>query len=574
MGVPVEVEKIGGVSETRNSWIRKQTNGVILGATRFVHEHIPGFSPTHLNILGAVEGAAGALVAATRDPYKQGGEKGKTAIAAILTTDGALKDAFDGSLARMIATEDPTKVNFKKGQLYDAASDRTQELSMALSRAWSAHKRGDRFAELAALATAIISPWSSVSRAFAEYRRKRVPESGRGLFGLAGTRVGSAAIGELAMLYPEPKDIRMQAIADSLMVASKIITTADRLRTAFAKGDAVLSEETREDAKTRLMVMGGFAAISLAGSLFTYWRMHRNDPEKVVLRNMETSEYQKLLGNIEQYCQSVGLNHRFVGGTITDLIGPETNYKIEVNQRKVTIINPEKPKVIRSDGSTKDIDMVVFTVDRLKLAEARRTFGDWKERATAQGIVFPQISMEAARYSGLSGINSLRQFVTAWEVDSLYRPYLVFGKIRQQIKLESIAPWTVEAGNGLSITAFNPVAHALCYELRVPSGVKPKDKETIGTYDDWVIEAPYSKKSLIDNLARQTIAEGKNAGVNYNEMYRAWKDYIKTLTEGPDLPTKLKGEITGIYWKTIGTKLTHGLGIFGKLSNFNDRMSG
>lgn len=190
---------------TRNSPIREITTDKIRAVTQILHNVCPWLSPTHINILGALEVILGSVVAASRDPKKPSGEKGRTTVAAVLIASGSGADAFDGALARIMATENPDSVNFEKGQIYDALNDRVQETALALSRAQSANKRGGtlgRIAELAAFLTAITSSWSSVSRAAAESLGKAVPESGRGLFGLIGTRPGRAVVGGLATLYP------------------------------------------------------------------------------------------------------------------------------------------------------------------------------------------------------------------------------------------------------------------------------------------------------------------------------------------------------------------------------------
>lgn len=576
MGTSVEVVH-SSVSGTRNSVLREKTAGTIKAATNIVHKVLPWLSPTHLNFLGGFGVVLGSVIAASRDPKEPGGEKEKTTLAAALIASGSGADAFDGALARIMAAEDPSSVDFERGQIYDALSDRAQESALALSRARSANKTGGmlgRVAELAAFLTAITSSLPSVSRAVAESLGKAVPESGRGLFGLIGTRPGRAVIGGAATLYPKPKGLPVHLGADILMTTSNVVTTVDRFRTALSKEEGRLPEEIRGDAKTRLKVLAAFTAVSAACSLFTYIRQHRRQEQSHTEEALKENGYLGILSAVERYCQEHSLDHRFVGGTLTDLIGPHTEFEINIRDRAVTLKNSSDPTLERSDGTVKDIDVVVFTPDQSKFLEARREFARWKIQAKAQGLDFPTISLEAARHPDWPKRSRLKQFVTAWEVDKQGVPHLGFETIDQAIRPISIEPWLIGLGGGTQITTFNPVAHALCYALRVPSGIKRKDMEIIGWYDDSVVKSPYSKMTLVEGLARQTIADGLRRGVNYNDVYREWADYIEALSKGSDLMLRLKRIITGVYWNTLGTQISHGRGIFGRLSAMSDKFAG
>jgi len=282
----------------------------------------------------------------------------------------------------------------------------------------------------------------------------------------------------------------------------------DRLKTAFKPGKVSLSSETKKDAKTRLKVLGTFGALALGASFFTYWRLNRRELQEKPEVQQDT-DLMYVIGNVDQYCRAGGLDHRFVGGTITDFIGPQTQFDIDVHNKTVTLINPNKPALKRPDETVKDIDMVVFTADRLKFLDAGWKFAQWAAMAKAEGRSFPRISIEAARYPDWQKRNKWKQFVTAWEVDKNDVPHLAFGDVDQALNPASIEPWTVDLGNGVRITTFNPVAHALCYSLRVPSGIKRKDREEIGKDANG---KPFSKISLIERLACQTIEQGLRMG--------------------------------------------------------------
>lgn len=235
------------------------------------------------------------------------------------------------------------------------------------------------------------------------------------------------------------------------------------------------------------------------------------------------------------------------------------------------MINTNDPASVRSDGTVKDIDMVVFTPDHSKVLRARRTFAKWSTEAETQGLILPKISMEAARHPGWPKRNLLKQFVTAWEIDQQNIPHLVFGALDQALNPASIEPWTIDLGNGNKITIFNPVAHALCYALRVPSGIKRKDREKIGEDANG---QPYSRIGLVNGLGYEATKLGFLQGVDYNDMYKEWACYIEALRKRPDPLTRVKGMVTGFYWDTIGTQVAHGSGIFAGLSKFGDKMAG
>lgn len=283
-------------------------------------------------------------------------------------------------------------------------------------------------------------------------------------------------------------------------------------------------------------------------------------------------EYIQVISNIEQYCQEQGLDHRFVGGTLTDFIGPQTDYSIDVKARKVILINPKEPSLIRSDNTVKDIDLVVFTPDREKFERAKAVFEDWERKAKEAGQHFPFISVEAARHPDWPKRNILKQFVSAFEYDEEGKPHLAFGSTDQMINQDSLKPWQVNTGTGVEITTFHPLGHILCYALRVPSGVKRKDKQVLGSNKSGY--GKFNKMSLLGKFAVRTMEVEREVELDGYGSFREWIDYIHTLSRNPDPLTRVKRWITGLYWDTIGTKVAHGGGIFAKLSTRSNKMTG
>lgn len=280
--------------------------------------------------------------------------------------------------------------------------------------------------------------------------------------------------------------------------------------------------------------------------------------------------YPEVINCIEDYCKSANLDHRFVGGTVSDFIGPQTDYQIDAKQRKVVLINPNQPSMIRPDQTVKDIDIVVLTPDRQKFVEATQELGGLQASKSKTGAAFPFISIEAARHADWPPRNSWKQFVSAFEYNSAGQPHLVFGVTGRRINPDSLQPWNVDIGNGMEITSFHPLGHMLCYALRVPSGVKRKDKSVLGEKEF----GAFNKMGLLGRLAVRTREEEAQAGLNYSQSFREWADYIRTLSRNPDMLTKVKSVVTRLYWDTIGTTVAHGSGIFAKLSKSSNKLTG
>lgn len=293
-----------------------------------------------------------------------------------------------------------------------------------------------------------------------------------------------------------------------------------------------------------------------------------------------SERYKNILVETENYCTTIGADHRFVGGTIADLLSPTTCISIDIERRIVVFRNYPPLTVFRSDGSVKDVDVIFFTKSSEVFQTARQDFTSWQKTAKHNGIPFPAISAEAARYPHWPSINSLKQFVTAWEVDLNNIPSLHFGSIHQPINPSTIEPWTYQLEDDqIKLTGLNPFGFALCYVLRVPSGVKMKEKH-IDEYvqgcksDGTPARGKYNRMSLVMGLATQAHREAQKYGIDLKTLHKEWIEYIHKLHHTNDPLIRLKAVVTDWYWKHLGTDTAHGKGPLGMLSRFNDKMSG
>ncbi|MDO8657444.1 MAG: hypothetical protein Q7K55_01790 [Candidatus Levybacteria bacterium] len=301
-----------------------------------------------------------------------------------------------------------------------------------------------------------------------------------------------------------------------------------------------------------------------------------------VVQVEESDYYIKTILGIEEEFKALGLNHRFVGGTFTDLLSPQTTSLIDVEKRTLSLVNSPSPVPRRKDGTIKDLDIVCFGGEKELIGKVEDAYRSKMKKAIAEGKPYPYVSLEYANRAEWTPRKRHRQFVTTFDVDGEGVLSLNFRSIHQPISWESVEPWTVNIGEKGSITILNPYAHALCYALRVPSGVKKKDKEIVALENDKL--KAYNKMFLIMSLAKQVREADLRNGVRYNDkfnsdtgltgLYRPWIDYINKLLKNPDPVTRGIAKVTKTYWNTIGTRVAHGGFPFGVISRFSNRTGG
>lgn len=261
--------------ETRNSPIRELTAGTVHSITEEIHKVFPGLHPDHLNIIGAVSVGIGSVLATHRREGESARNKRLTLLSLGLIAAGSLTDAFDGTLARFLANEGK-EINFTTGQVKDAASDRGQELAMSLSRAVSAHQRGNTLGEIMAFMAAVTNTLPSYVRSLAESQGKAVRETGKNWQGFIGTRIGRAVTGILATLFPEVKGIPVQTIADAITVSANVRTTLDRWSIVTNKDTVpTLPEITKKEAQLRRQALGLCALGAGGAAILTCVYLHR-----------------------------------------------------------------------------------------------------------------------------------------------------------------------------------------------------------------------------------------------------------------------------------------------------------
>lgn len=250
--------------------------------------------------------------------------------------------------------------------------------------------------------------------------------------------------------------------------------------------------------------------------------------------------------------KTFAIDYRFVGGvSFGGLLNEKTTWKIDIKKRRITLNNFTNLSLYRKDKTKRDIDVLLFEKDKGKIKKLRD--------AIAHDI-FDTTTIESAIYYP-EKINPLLQFVTAITIDKKGVPSLVFGSLEQPISSMSLEPWTLVIGD-VQLRVRNPIADFFAYQVRSPSGVKPKDR---------------SKIVLLKNLAEDVIKKGQEEHTDFwsENYYGPWRMYTQNLVTTTDLQIKVKKAFMKWYWDTIGPSLAHGFGLSGKLySSLSSQFTG
>ncbi len=275
------------VSQTRNSKFREMTKLPIDISTKFFHRKFPSITPNQITTAGVIGVGIGGALAAAEDRKRNNTGR---AIALGILGAASILDAFDGSLARVIEAEDPTKKN-PDGQLIDTAADRIQETTLAIFRVISAQKRGDNLGEVLALLSGISNGAPSLLRAIAESRGIVVPEGGGSIIGFFGTRLGRTISGILSTDFavvdgkpvqktldkygitflPQIENINLQNFIDAGNIATNTFTAVNRFKAiSNSNNDKPINLKIMEEAETRTLVLSATMAATVMAAGITY----------------------------------------------------------------------------------------------------------------------------------------------------------------------------------------------------------------------------------------------------------------------------------------------------------------
>lgn len=279
--------------------------------------------------------------------------------------------------------------------------------------------------------------------------------------------------------------------------------------------------------------------------------------------------YLEQIERIQEACEDLDINHRFVGGTLTDLINPGTKARFDFGIDIIRLNGYTSPKLYRSDGTVKDVDLISFAENPSDFRRAKRTLARIEKDAKEEGIRFPHVSIESTRFPDFPPRNPFLQLVSGFEVDEKGDLFLTYDRIRQKIDWETVSPWRVVLDDGTSFTTLNPFAHALRYSMRVPFGIKNKDREV--KKENGLI---YNKMSPYVDLALEFAERAEDRGINMTELYSPWIEFIARMRLDRSFQMKAKRLGTDLYWSSLGTALAHGRGLFSPFASLGDRFTG
>lgn len=262
----------------------------------------------------------------------------------------------------------------------------------------------------------------------------------------------------------------------------------------------------------------------------------------------------EIVQSIEGYCQKNNLDHRFVGGvSFGGLLQEKTTWDITIESKTIKLFRHNPLLAFRQDGSIRDIDIILFCDNNKKLLDFKAFLIEQEQSAHRKKEVFPLVSVENAIYQSLGIRNPINQFVTALEVDKDKKIYLAFDEIQQAISWKSLEPWHVILDDTTTYTVRNPIADYYAYIFRSPGGIKPKDEQKVMIL-----------KKLKETMIEIGLHQPEAINFESEEYYKTWEKYIDKLNKSTSLRIRLKIAFMWVYWRTLGTPLTHGKGIIGK----------
>ncbi|MBP7740579.1 CDP-alcohol phosphatidyltransferase family protein [Candidatus Woesebacteria bacterium] len=293
----------------RNSKLRDLVATPVRRTVEFLDEKAPWLTPNMITVLGTTGILALSIYTASLE--KKGKIDSKTSIK-LLTAFLVLSitDALDGGLARLKIAKGQAH-NPESGQLIDTISDRMQEAFSEWLLMYRANENGDIAGMTAALATALTNPLSSLFRAWAEAEGVVVPESGKSLFDLFGTRVGKVIASSVKFMpYKKVGGVSIQSGIDMMVAAATIKVAIGRLNAVLqatkVKDDGssldldsagkdeeveVLGIETTEkgkilklkvDGQNRRVWLGGALALTTAVSLALFHYLRKNGNKEAI----------------------------------------------------------------------------------------------------------------------------------------------------------------------------------------------------------------------------------------------------------------------------------------------------
>lgn len=208
-----------------------------------------GVSPNTVTRAGYLLTIGGSSLKTLRDLSG----KGRQSVELGMQIIGLACDFLDGKVAAVWKKRRPGMHDEHAGQILDARTDRERDCDTAYLRAIEAFLKGDKFGETAAYLAAVTSTLPSLARALVEWRKGLpVPEGGR------GTSIERVATSFIATNFTKIGGLRLQGWMDLYTSGANVYAFSRRLLYLGSSNEPTLSDEKREDARERFMVLAGF----------------------------------------------------------------------------------------------------------------------------------------------------------------------------------------------------------------------------------------------------------------------------------------------------------------------------
>jgi len=276
----MNLEKSIVTEETRDSIERKSIEIPIEFIVRKLHKTFPKINADTLTFSGVGLAVIGSIAALENNrKQKTEGKTPSKIVPSVILSIAHILDLLDGSMARLIASEDNTKENFYWGGIYDAVADRIKETAMTMSRiSYARHIGGFKgtIGEIAGILSGVTGVLPSIARSICEEKGIKVSE----------TAIGSSAtrtiLGTLITVFPEIKGFPIQPFVDLFITAGSIKTTKDRLSKLRKKTNPndLLPESKRQQAKARkktLIAVAGISLLAISGVTVLNHQIRRDE---------------------------------------------------------------------------------------------------------------------------------------------------------------------------------------------------------------------------------------------------------------------------------------------------------
>lgn len=209
------------------SILRNATEGPIHRAMKYVDEQLPFIKPDHITNAGvAMVGLGCVALGLSQQEAFEAQQSAFGLVGVGLTGVGVILDGLDGALARIKASRG--EHDTFRGQITDAIADRRMDMLLAALRFYMAGGQDSDFGQIAALSAWTTNFGPSSFRAWAEAQGIIVPEGGRGLIQLAGTRAGRMVLNGLAIGADMAGLADVQGVVDSASSFANVAVTKAR----------------------------------------------------------------------------------------------------------------------------------------------------------------------------------------------------------------------------------------------------------------------------------------------------------------------------------------------------------